>query len=178
MQSIAQLTKYRQRYVLQRAQRNEWLAEERNNMQVIEDGMREIKICAAPYIAVGDVKVVGIVDELEDGIKKLKEERLKGIPEPEITDKQFEWFYERCDALWKEKLSFGYRRKQWERVIKSVESQLDEVRNMPPPTRQPAVAAAAAVPPTSELSLDLDMPAQQSISNADDDLDLDLDLGI
>ena len=98
------------RHVHQMGLRKEWLAEERAQLDKVEECMREMKALAAPFIAVGDRLVIGIVESLEAQEKVLVADRLKGIAEPDASGQPLEWLRASVQELWDEKIEFGHRR--------------------------------------------------------------------
>eukprot|EP01064_Diplonema_japonicum_P032961 TRINITY_DN635_c1_g3_i3.p3 TRINITY_DN635_c1_g3~~TRINITY_DN635_c1_g3_i3.p3 ORF type:complete len:155 (+),score=46.71 TRINITY_DN635_c1_g3_i3:613-1077(+) len=150
-----ELTKFRNRYAEQMEKRKEWLEEERFNMEEIEEMVRRIKTEAAPYVAIGDTKVIAVVDEVEASLKDIRNERLKGIPEPEFSNKDLDWLKEKVNNLWDEKLAFGQRRGKWEMLKKRVETALQNVQDMPVPVKPKQAAATTTTIAKDDLDLDL-----------------------
>eukprot|EP01062_Namystynia_karyoxenos_P019173 TRINITY_DN17185_c0_g1_i2.p1 TRINITY_DN17185_c0_g1~~TRINITY_DN17185_c0_g1_i2.p1 ORF type:complete len:232 (+),score=60.86 TRINITY_DN17185_c0_g1_i2:583-1278(+) len=154
----------------QMAQRKEWLSEERGQLDRVERAMLELKALAAPYIAVGRRDVIEPIELLAEEEGQLRKERLKGIPEPDVSQKDAAWLQRRVDELWEEKLAFGHRRGRWEALIEGCERELSRAQDLGPPDR-PALPEAEVLPPPPAAAA----PASAAAA-AEADLDDGLDL--
>ena len=149
------------RHVHQMGLRKEWLAEERAQLDKVEECMREMKALAAPFIAVGDRLVIGIVESLEAQEKVLVADRLKGIAEPDASGQPLEWLRASVQELWDEKIEFGHRRPKWDWLIDAAQKELERVQNLPPPQKRagakPDAGAGGGGGGGDSLDLDLDL---------------------
>eukprot|EP01065_Artemidia_motanka_P028908 TRINITY_DN34672_c0_g1_i1.p2 TRINITY_DN34672_c0_g1~~TRINITY_DN34672_c0_g1_i1.p2 ORF type:complete len:200 (+),score=79.40 TRINITY_DN34672_c0_g1_i1:56-601(+) len=170
--------KNRARYLQQMELRRQWLAEERGQLDRVERAMLELKALAAPYIAVGQRDVIEPIERLADEERQLRKERLKGIPEPDVSQKDAAWVKRRVDELWEEKLGFGNRRGRWDTLIAGCERELSRAQDLGPPGRHPQAAPRAepkpAAPATAVDSVGADLDGLD-LSPAADGGDINLD---